>query len=186
MNVQTISVSADDALQKLEEYKLALKSERREQDVVLRKAYKLATKYRLINVANALKETGLNEKGQPYLALARADWDEVHFTFPAWRFNVRCFSHDPRPYDNYVKYILPDETFGDDLTRNRLKSPVPYIPPAVRPSFKLENYHILFEVKNWEEYPADPYLLKHVHGWIYAVIAEWELSPLEMMILGSY
>jgi hypothetical protein len=187
MNVQTIQVDPAHALQKLDEYKQATKNERHEQDVMLRRAYKLAAKgYRLINVAAALKETGLNEKGQPRLALARADWKDVVFTFSWWRSGKRCFSHIDRPQENYIRYEIPDEIYPAELLTNKhLKSPVPHIPPSARPRYKLENYHILFEVKSWEEYPADPYLLKHVHGWIYAVIAEWELSPLELMILGG-
>jgi hypothetical protein len=188
MDVSTISVDPAFALQKLDEYKQATKNERHDQDVALRRAYKLAAKYRLINVAAALKETGLNEKGQPRLALARADWKNVAFT-SGWIDGVgtrRCFSHTRWLKDNYIRYVIPDGIYPTDaLTKNSLSSPVPHIPPSVRPKYKLENYHILFEVKSWEEYPADPYLLRHVHGWIYAVVAEWELSPLELMILGG-
>jgi hypothetical protein len=66
-----------------------------------------------------------------------------------------------------------------------LKSAVPHIPANLRPKFKLNNYHILFEVQNWEEYPVDPFLLKRVVGNLFIVIAEWELTELEASLLGS-
>lgn len=36
-----------------------------------------------------------------------------------------------------------------------------------------------------EEMPVDPFLLKHIMGDTYAVIAEWELTELEASLLGS-
>jgi hypothetical protein len=43
---------------------------------------------------------------------------------------------------------LPRLTFDNKtLTGRRLKSPVPHIPPDVRPRFAPHNYHILSEVK---------------------------------------
>ena len=69
------------------------------------------------------------------------------------------------------------------MTRNRLKSAVPHIPPELRPEHKLENYHILFEA-TWQVYPVDPFLLRRIIGPLFAVVAEWELTALEAELLA--
>jgi len=62
---------------------------------------------------------------------------------------------------------------------------VPYIPPDVRPRFAPINYHILFEVKKWEAYPVDPFLMRRISGMLFIIEGEWELSPLEAELLAS-
>jgi len=62
---------------------------------------------------------------------------------------------------------------------------VPHIPPPIRPQIHLRNFHILFEVEKWNEYPVDPYLLRRIEGHLFVVVAEWELTALEAALLGS-
>lgn len=64
---------------------------------------------------------------------------------------------------------------------------VPLIPPNLRPKDSLENYHILWDVQgSWfNEPPKDPFLLKHIDGDLFAVIAEWDLTDLEISVLKS-
>lgn len=77
--------------------------------------------------------------------------------------------------------LPPIELFnGQSLT-----SPVPHIPPDCRPKFGLNNYHILFEVKEWKSYPVDPFLLRRISGMLFVVEAEWELTELEASLLES-
>jgi len=61
----------------------------------------------------------------------------------------------------------------------------PHIPPALRPKINLKNFHILFEVQSWEEYPVDPFLLRRIQGNLFLIIAEWELTPLEASLLEA-
>jgi hypothetical protein len=57
---------------------------------------------------------------------------------------------------------------------------VPLIPLPMRPRRKLHNYFILWEA-NWNpEPPRDPYLLKPLAGTLMEIVAEWDLSPLEI------
>jgi hypothetical protein len=67
---------------------------------------------------------------------------------------------------------------------------VPMIPLDVRPKTGIpENAYILWEVERWADErldvapDIDPYLLKHIPGSLYAVIAEWEFTDLERSIL---
>lgn len=49
----------------------------------------------------------------------------------------------------------------------------------------LRNYHILFEVPKWqvEPQPLDPLLLKRVAGLVFAVVSQWDVTPLEAAVL---
>lgn len=74
MNVQTIEIGKDEALRKLTDYKALNQSQKTREDERLQSLYKAVSKgARVINVAEAFRATGLNEKGQPKLAIARAD-----------------------------------------------------------------------------------------------------------------
>lgn len=63
---------------------------------------------------------------------------------------------------------------------------VPSVPPSLRPRHALGGYDILFEVEEWEidpKVPVDPALLKHMGGDLYAVLAVWDLTDLERLVL---
>lgn len=69
---------------------------------------------------------------------------------------------------------------------------VPMVPPSVekRRSYLKERF-ILWEVEEWAEPknytppmpPGDPYLLEHLEGDLYAIVGEWDLTPLEQAIV---
>lgn len=187
MNVSTITVEREEALTKLAEYRRLNRRQVQPEDTRLRQLYQAVAKgSRVVNVLEAFKATGLNTDGHPKLAIARADWRNVFF---------RCGSSQGRgrfaenaTWRQYVADIaLPDGTFQFPNTQpwSTIKSAVPHIPPAIRPKIALSNFHILFEVEKWETYPVDPFLLRHISGYLYIVIAEWELTELEASLLGS-
>ncbi len=201
MNVTTIEISKSEALEKLDDYRFLNKKQKTREDERLRVLYKAVSKgARVVNIAEAFKETGLNELGQPKLAIARADWRVVHF-FPKRSIVVRennfwaqsnlqgagSFSDTDRFIPNaYSKtYSLPAHTFSEKLVVKNLRSRVPHIPPRLRPTIHLRNFHILFEVDSWEEYPIDPFLLRRIEGHLFVVVAEWELTKLEASLLSS-
>jgi hypothetical protein len=33
-----------------------------------------------------------------------------------------------------------------------------------------------FEVKDWQDYPVDPFLMRRISGMLFIIEAEWELS----------
>lgn len=67
---------------------------------------------------------------------------------------------------------------------------IPMVPLDVRPATgRLADMFVLWEVEQWADRrigakpDIDPYLLKHVGGSLYAVLAEWDLTPLERAIM---
>jgi hypothetical protein len=60
---------------------------------------------------------------------------------------------------------------------------VPTIPPDLRPPHALRGYHILWEAAWTPTPPSDPVLLKSLGGPLYAVLAQWDLTPLERAVL---
>lgn len=192
MNVTTITIDQEEARRKVRDY--AALDARTVEDELLIGAYRAAAEgQRLINIQAAFRTTGLNAQGEPRLAMARADWRSCilhpHMQIgTGWARGAALFTQnrriDARLRTNCVS--LPAQTFdADALTHKMLFSPVPHIPPRIRPKTPaLRRYHILFEVV-WQEYPVDPFLLRHIAGSFYAVEAEWELTTLEASLLSS-
>ena len=184
MNVSTIVVAPEIAEQKINEYKTMLKQQRRAEDVEMRRMYKAALKGKpIIDISQAWKQTGLKD-GYPRLALARATWTEC----PFWRaqrfFSSLRYDYRKHAKDNFI-HIPTDAWDWEQVKREQVMAPVPFMPPSVRPKRWLSTYHILFEVEKWSEYPADPFLLKHITGWLFVVEAEWELTELERSLLSG-
>jgi hypothetical protein len=98
-----------------------------------------------------------------------------------------------RGYRALAKGHLPEaeyplNQFGWGLWGGRQRAMVPHVPPALRPIHSLDGYATLFEVEEWAPdptAPADPALLKHIGGDLYAVLAVWDLSELERSVLNG-
>lgn len=179
MNVSTVVIPEEVAIEKLNQFRNVAKENRKAEDAELRRMYRAAKSGQpIIDVSNAFRETGLNEKGQPKLAIAKADWQVVSFS--RWR----CMFFTGNGLYKADCYQLPKDVWNwDNVNRDSLRTNVPYIPPNLRPKDDLSKYHILFEVQSWEEYAADPFLLKHITGYLFSVVAEWELTDLERALL---
>jgi hypothetical protein len=152
----------------------------------MKKVYNQLRKgYQVIDVKQAMTRAGLNEQGEPILAIARADMKNIVFR--------RDYSYGTGFYEridrwNFKKvFEAGTEVFGDkitDLRGRELETPVPPIPPEHIPDGKNPaNYHILFEVKDWTRITTDPILLKHITGSLFMVLAKWDLSKVELMVL---
>ena len=64
---------------------------------------------------------------------------------------------------------------------------IPMVPADVRPNVALNKAHVLWEVPEWADSritnaPTDPYLIQHLAGSLWVVLAEWDLTPLERAI----
>lgn len=200
MNSPTITMERQAAIQKLEEYEHAARANpraMRDIDKGLVAGYRaLAKGKRLVDVNEALKVGGLNLAGQPRLAIARAHVEACRWV-PSGvnNFNLGHMDTDGggrfvyhttnRTFiaDDRVLWLVPIGTFG--RVRHNVANPswralVPLIPLPLRPKFNLSNYFILWEA-NWHpEPPRDPYLLKPLAGSLMEIVAEWDLTPLEI------
>ena len=191
MNTPVIEMDRAEAERKL---KAALSIRHRDSEEYaqqLARAYRyLAKGGRLISLAAAFRAGGQDEKGLPRLAIARADRKEValcsgggqrvRFCCEAsasiWRALYPSLNRDvemPVPVKYGIRYSL-----------------VPAVPPDVRPKVgQLKQWYTLFEVDQWYETPKhmrapiDPYLLEHIGGDLYGIVAEWELTEIERLVL---
>jgi hypothetical protein len=110
-----------------------------------------------------------------------------------------------RPWHNYRSgrieidsgsFELPDGyTAGSEIgayTQEAWAALVPIVPPKHldRVNMNLDNYLTLWEVDEWTwrrdpAPPRDPALLQHLAGDLYAVLATWDLTELERIVLSG-
>lgn len=204
MNVATIELEKDVALEKYKQYLEASKKQKSKEYSATRRAYRALSKgLKVIDIYRAFEKTGLKTDGTPKLAIVRADSKEVYFTKQA-NGAGRFKRTEPRGWGNQEtvsEVRLPEGTFpewevemvGASPTSRgwqRIKNPelvtnVPFIPAHVVIPGKLENYFILFEVDKWRRNVAvkDPYLLQRLNDNTFVVLAEWDVSDVEAIVM---
>lgn len=213
MNITTIEVTAEEAESKLAEYEGIVRSKKvsLDHDEALRCAYKAVRNGgKVIHLAQAIRGggtvevewerdawregryiAGLTEPIQlPSLACAPA---HASRTFVATRADgdvTFCINPDSRAEANFVRTepnVVPNAT----RMIYQFAAMVPLVPPALRPTYRLHNYHILWEVEEWVPVtqipspPRDPLLLKHAMGQLYVVMAEWDLTEMERAVIAG-
>ena len=188
MNCKLISLPRDEAHAKFIEYRDAVRQHNRIEDAELMRGFRALSKgSKLIDVHDAMKFAGLNEKKQPKLAICRAD--ATHCWWRGWSNGRSVFSmndmSDWRWRATIRRSILiPKGTFEDSSFDSQKvhRAIVPSIPPRLRPKIAYFNLHILWEAE-WETVPTDPMLLRHLGGALYVVLACWDLTDLEKAVL---
>lgn len=187
MNVEKFTMKREDAAVKLREVREALRHRADKEYQGLERAYKQVAKGRaVLNLRDAILNSPTFDNGLPKLAIARADRPRVHverayrnltFRDPDWRLRSASlrFNFDGLPYSE-------KRIDGDTL--------VPIIPPAVRKIAgfrrRLDKMFVLWEVEEWRLVPpVDPYLLAHIGGDLYAVLAAWDLTPIERAVMAG-
>lgn len=208
MELPTITMEKDEAAERLEAYRDALKAH--EDPVYEDIARGLRWMKRddvlgLLDLRAAITAGGVDDHGAPRLAVMQADeeWCHVHtacdgsVTFAPDR--LRNVAHNRRRgVYRCSAGTLPVHTRGPDDPRwtcrqrrfhhGEMRAMVPVVPPELRPAHHLRNYEILWEVDRWErdpEPPRDPALLKHVGGHLYALLGVWDLTELERAVLAG-
>lgn len=206
MNVTTIEVDKDEALVKYREYLEAEKKTKSREYSAAKRAYAaLAKGLKVIDIYDAFKRTGLKADGRPKLAIVRADSKEVFFNKETGGAGIFQIADPGNWSDNRLADAvrLPEGTFCEEWEKMpeprqwQIKDKenvtnVPIMPPSVlaKAPGKLSNYYILFEVKEWFERTKsprakvrDPYLLKRLNDNTFVVLAEWDVSPVEAMVM---
>jgi hypothetical protein len=129
-------------------------------------------------------------------ALVRADFKECFLRMTSWNHTAIMAGEFGYTRDRVktaagtARIEFPSNTFPvGDLPRGWFdvhRAPVPLIPPHLRPADAYRNYFILWEVKEWKRVaPVDPLLLTHITGHVYAVVAQWDLTPIERAIMNA-
>lgn len=190
MNVQTITMDPEVAKSKLEAYRSRRHADADELYRRCEEAFAtLAEGTPILDVQQVFEQCPVDEEGRPRLAIARADRKEIEFR--GYR-STFCFDSRADRYsflhrDNTSLYMsFNGSRFADAKDGYAL---LPMVPADVRPQKgQLRDWFILWEVDQWYsrptiEPPRDPYLLQHLGGTLYAILAEWELTDLEMAIM---
>jgi hypothetical protein len=195
--VATITMPTEEARAKYHEYRAATQGrEASDEDRGIMMGYQALAKGRtLVNLDDVFRSCALDARGRPWLAVGRAHWRWCHLQAK----NIRAGG------GNYVRRWLfamnPRYLWGNgrmgvvavplpavsqvNPTEQQWRAMVPLIPPNLRPTeTALRNYHVLWEAE-WETVPADPLLLRHLTGSLYAVLAAWDLTPLERAVLAG-
>lgn len=207
MNPAVITAPVEEARRKREQYSAFL-SKRKVKDPELVAAeriyYHLALGKKLIDVGKAIREGGFDDEMRPRLAIARADRRQICFL---WRtfdqsgsFNANLSEWSGHQHESLIERVNFNRRHGvrkyHDAERTRMYQPdikafalVPMVPPQLRPKAPLSQFHILWEVEQWADQrigakpPVDPYLLQRISGDIFEVIAEWDLTEVERLVM---
>lgn len=197
MNVPTIAMDPEQARQKLRAFREARHKDAEAEYAAAVAGYEqLAAGRTLVLLGEAIRAGGFDEKHRPRLAVCRADRKEVMYR--AWgRDHEAVFEANATAIYSVAGKYSPELVRRVEIPEEQRKwvqayAMVPMVPPDVRPATgQLRDWYILWEVDEWSDRPRtappprDPYLLQHVRGDLYAVLAEWDLTDLERAVMAE-
>jgi hypothetical protein len=194
MDLASLDISRDEAREKLAEYEQALRENRTAEDEAIAAGYRAAARgLPVISLQRVIAAGGFHASGLPRLAVIGAGATEC---YARWDGSALVYAdRDDRMANRGAlvgAHSVRVPVAADDLpvanghrTWNRGVSTVPLIPPRHRPKpRRLRHCHILWEVEVWARVaPRDPALLRHIRGDLWAVLACWDLTELERLVL---
>jgi len=204
MDLNIVTLPKEEALERYRLYQAAVRRSRHAADRLMMRAYKsLSEGQGVINLIEVLKAGGVHqETWLPKLAVMRADQPHVYFRrrnngAGFYSFSERYYitSKTRKGQALRLQFSIPEN--GQPFCSNYSErpgdywdthsAPVPPIPPEYRPADALSKYCILWEVPVWSPVrpPDDPVLLRALGGDLYAVLAHWDLTEIEKMVLAS-
>jgi len=202
--VLVLSIGEEEAEKAYKDYLEAVKGRKEKYLEDLKKVYyNLKQGRKIIDVFKAMETAGVNEKGEPRLAISRAGFPYVFFKKQAIgsgtfgnNFNIEWNGFEGLSNE---QVILPSGTFPNwemekdekgnphrwNILKDKLKTKVPLVPAHLLPNGKLESYYILWEANEWEELPQkkDPFLLRRLSSNLFVVLAEWDLTAIEQAVI---
>jgi len=216
MEVPTLKMPHDEAQRQLTALKEVFRANKsvKQQEIYrdMRRVYgHMKHGGKVIDISLAVKQSGLNDDGDPLVAICRADASKCYLFK-----NVdgsAIFSSKPFPYrwnsvtvprKSYKDVFVPAKTLEwphkdnpQNIAKTRweigtpqVSTVVPLIPaPILVDEVKrnLSYYFILWDVEKWEpEPPVDPILLKRLTPNLFGVLATWDLTEVERSILRSH
>lgn len=144
----------------------------------------IAKGQQVIDLHRVMTVAGLQDDTQfPKLAIGRADWAWCHCSV-IYDGGARFMGRDHGWRRQAGEVRVPQDTFPRPKAfRNTKKAMTPIIPPSLRPVGDLSNFYILWDAVWQPAPPVDPLLLKHLGGALYAILAAWDLTPLEQAVM---
>lgn len=192
MDVGTLEVTAEEATAALEEYRAQVAAERTREDEAMIAAYRHAARGNpVFSMRTAFDIAGRFDDGLPRIAVIRADAPKcwVHRDGSDWVFSAERQSNNRGALVGRDTVRVPDaaQDAGSHYWWNAASTVVPSIPPRHRPrARRLPHFHILWEVEAWTpEPPIDPFLIRHIRGDLWSVVAQWDLTPIERAVLAQ-
>jgi hypothetical protein len=153
----------------------------------LMRGYKaIARGQKVLDLHQAMRSAGLQPGTFPKLAICRADAKKCSVYLMHDGGARFAADKDARwVYDREKKSVvrLPADTFERRQTSAVGEALVPIIPPHLRPKSDISNYHIIWDAVWTKAAPVDPLLVRHLEGSLYAIVAAWDLTPLERAVL---
>lgn len=186
METALITMEPSKAKEAFLNYRRALKERHLKEDEILMRGYKQLSKGKqILDLIATMKKAGVDHLCRPRLAIARADWEWCHFRGRDINGQAMFGCRDYVQSNNRRgKVSLSMDAFPENTANVRhIKAKVPPVPPQFKPRGWIGNYHILWEPTWTTEPPSDPMLLRFLGNNIYAVLATWDLTPLERAIL---
>lgn len=191
MNVATITMPIAEAKEAYQVYRRSVAQNPNPRDTAIMLGYRALAKGRaIVDVDRAIAAGGLDDRGRPKLAIAGAAWRRCGCIYRDWGQEWIFHSHEfgmPRGRSRQHVTIRRwhDAGVGQQPTGRGCVAIVPMVPPQLRPQTgDLADYHILWEAE-WSDPPKDPMLLRHLSAGLYAVLAVWDLTPLERNVLAD-
>ena len=185
-----LKVDRAQALELYRRYKVHAAYQQPVDDEIASAFYQISKGRMVIAALAAVVKAGVNEQGLPKLAIGPADAKECHCQI----YGDGSFTLSAQAWPRRTKPgTVPSRSFSFErgsfanVKYQTAKALSPYIPPIYRPKRALSNYTLLWEA-DWrpEEPPIDPLLLRRIgKGDLWLVLAQWDLSPIEAMVLGS-
>lgn len=195
MNVETIAVEREEALRMWQKYQTHKHNENKI-DAEIERTYKLIAQGKvLIAALGAIVTAGVNEAGQPKLAIGRADqkWTFCHLSYDGGAImfsgNVDRWNRHLYPHAHMsasLRFDFKEGTFPRTERGRQLQALIPHIPPEIRPRRGLQNYHVLYEAEWRRAVPVDPMLVRRVgKSDLWIVLGVWELTAVERAVLAG-
>lgn len=195
MNVATITMDVEQARAKLKAYHKQLHRKASAEYEAAAKGYEeLANGRVLLDLNEVFRDVPRDEKQRPKLAIARSDRREVRYYRASGvdQFDASALQNGSGR-DLRVDVLAPIAKEPSDRWNSRGFAIVPLVPADALESAgnpALQGCFTLWEVEQWADRSEtarpdrDPFLLKRLAGGLYAVLAEWNLTPLERAIMA--
>lgn len=175
------------------------------EDEEMMAAYKAMSQgKRVINFIEACSAMGWKEDtghlGLPEIAICRASAQRCALVFghKNGRMDHPMFVDSETAHDYWSRHklksfnqtvVMPRELWDKEALEDNhnkvFKCKVPTIPLKFRPAVgQLPKYHLIFEAE-WDLVaPLDPFLVKRISEHYFAIVAQWDLTPLERSMVG--